>query len=437
MTSTKFLSISKLTKSGAHYVTLIAGHILLFLCATNAPAQEVGATLFGTVTDPAGAAVPEASVTITNRDTGKTASVKTQSDGSYLVTSLTPGTYTVAVEHPGFKKSVQTGITLVVFQKAQLNLQLEVGETSTTIEVTGAAPLVEAGSASVGGLVDERQVTELPLNIRRFGSLPLLFPGTVPDRGGFSSNIFGSPFSETTYAANGARGSGNNVLIDGVDSKNMFTGGFSVQPSPDSVQEFKVQTQSFSAVFGKNAGSTINLVTKSGTNEIHWDAFEFLRNDKLDARNFFDQTRPPFQRNQFGGGAGGPIIKNKVFWFASYDALRQRKGLTSAGLVPSEAMRGGDFSELLPDTKIIDPLSCPDPPFGATCQAFTGNIIPQNRLDPVTQKVLPFIPLPNASGDPNYVVNPKERRTDNQVQAKVDFSFGASDSIYVRYIRGD
>src|SRR5438034_3420081 len=436
MTSTKFPSISKLTKSGAHYVTLIAGHILLFLCATNAPAQEVGATLFGTVTDPAGAAVPEASVTITNRDTGKTASVKTQSDGSYLVTSLTPGTYTVAVEHPGFKKSVQTGITLVVFQKAQLNLQLEVGETSTTIEVTGAAPLVEAGSASVGGLVDERQVTELPLNIRRFGSLPLLFPGTVPDRGGFSSNIFGSPFSETTYAANGARGSGNNVLIDGVDSKNMFTGGFSVQPSPDSVQEFKVQTQSFSAVFGKNAGSTINLVTKSGTNEIHGSAFEFLRNDVLDARNFFDLEKPSFRRNQFGAGIGGPIIKNKTFWFASYDGLRTRKGLTDAGLVPTPAMLRGDFSALLPDTRIIDPLTCPDPPFGAACQAFPGNIIPDQRIDPVAKKVAPFFPAPNLAGDPNYVVNPKLRRNDHQIQARVDHTFGPKDNLYVRYIIG-
>ena len=436
MTSTKFLSISKLTKSGAHYVTLIAGHILLFLCATNAPAQEVGATLFGTVTDPAGAAVPEASVTITNRDTGKTASVKTQSDGSYLVTSLTPGTYTVAVEHPGFKKSVQTGITLVVFQKAQLNLQLEVGETSTTIEVTGAAPLVEAGSASVGGLVDERQVTELPLNIRRFGSLPLLFPGTVPDRGGFSSNIFGSPFSETTYAANGARGSGNNVLIDGVDSKNMFTGGFSVQPSPDSVQEFKVQTQSFSAVFGKNAGSTINLVTKSGTNEIHGSAFEFLRNDVLDARNFFDLEKPSFRRNQFGAGIGGPIIKNKTFWFASYDGLRTRKGLTYVGLVPTPAMLRGDFSELLPGTRIIDPLTCPDPPFGAACQAFPGNIIPDQRIDPVAKKVAPFFPAPNLAGDPNYVVNPKLRRNDHQIQARVDHTFGPKDNLYVRYIIG-
>jgi hypothetical protein len=398
--------------------------------------QEVGATLFGTVTDPAGATVPGASVTVTSPDTGKTASMKTQADGTYVFSALTPGAYSLTVENTGFKKSVQTGITLVVFQKARLDVQLEVGEVTTTVEVTGAAPLVESGTASVGGVVDTRQVTELPLNIRRFGSLPLLFPGAVPDRGGFSSNIFGSPFSETTYAANGSRGSGNNVLIDGVDSKNLFTGGFSVQPSPDSVQEFKVQTQSFSAVFGKNAGSTINLVTKSGTNELHGSAFEFLRNDVFDARNFFALEKPAFRRNQFGAAVGGPIVKNRTFWFASYEGLQARKGLTYAGLVPTPAMLTGDFSEFLPDIPIIDPLSCPNPPFGETCQAFTGNIIPADRIDSVAKKVAPFFPQPNSAGDANYVTNPKLRRSDHQVQVKVDHTFGPKDNIYVRYILG-
>jgi len=324
--------------------------VVCLLLVGHGAAQEVGATLFGTVTDPAGAAVPGASVTVTNPATGKTVSVKTQGDGGYVVSALPPGDYTVTVENTGFKKSVQTGLTLVVFQKARVDVGLEVGEVTTTVEVTGVAPLVESGTASVSGTVDTRQVTELPLNIRRFGSLPLLFPGAVPDRGGFSSNIFGSPFSETTYASNGVRGSGNNVLIDGIDSKNMFTGGFSIQPSPDAVEEFKVQTQSFSAVFGKNAGSTINLVTKSGTNDIHGSAFEFVRNDIFDARNFFALDKPSFRRNQFGATIGGPLIKNKTFWFFSYDALRTRKGLTDAGLVPTPAMLAGDFSELLPDT---------------------------------------------------------------------------------------
>lgn len=399
--------------------------------------QEVGATLLGTVTDPAGAAVPDASVTATNNATGHTATARTGQDGSYVIPALPAGTYTIAVEHTGFNKAVQTGITLVVFQRARIDVQLHVGTIATTVEVSGSAPLVESSTATVGAVMDTRQVVELPLNIRRFGNLPLLMPGTVPDRGGFSANIFGSPFSETTYTSNGLRGSGNNILIDGVDAKNMFTGGFSVQPSIDGIQEFKVQTQSFAADFGKNAGSTIRLVTKSGTNKIHGSAFEFLRNDKLDARNFFDITRPSFQRNQFGGYIGGPIKKDRTFWFGGYEALRMRKGLTASGLVPTPAMLSGDFSKLLPDTAIIDPLSCPDPPFGATCQAFTGNIIPADRIDPVAQKVSPFFPAPNRPGeDPNFTVNPKLRRDDHQFQARVDHTFGPKDSFFFRYLLG-
>ncbi len=418
-------------------VLVLVGAILLASTPSISLAQEVGATLFGTITDAAGASVPDATVTATAPSTNKAVTVTTQSNGGFVLSALSPGTYTLTIEKAGFKKSVQTGITLVVFQKARLDVQLEVGEVNTTVEVTGTAPLVESGSASIGGVVDTRQVTELPLNIRRFGSLPLLFAGTVSDRGGFSSNIFGSPFSENTYASNGARGSGNNILIDGVDSKNLFTGGFSVQPSPDSVQEFKVQTESFSAVFGKNAGSTINLVTKSGTNNIHGHVFEFLRNDVFDARNFFAQDKPSFRRNQFGGGIGGPILKNKTFWFASYDGLQTRKGLTYADKVPTPAMLQGDFSALLPGTPIIDPLSCSDPPFGADCKAFPGNIIPDGRIDPVAKKVAPYFPAPNSAGDANYISTINLRRSDHQIQARVDHTFGPSDNIYVRYLLGN
>src|SRR5437773_4098070 len=183
----------------------------------------------------------------------------------------------------------------------------------------------------------------------------------------------------------------------------MFTGGFSVQPSPDAVQEFKVQTESFSAVFGKNAGSTINLVTKSGTNTIHGSAFEFVRNEQLDARNFFAQEKPSFRRNQYGGYIGGPIRKNKTFFFGGYEALKTRKGLTYTTQVPTPAMLTGDFSALLPDTKIIDPLSCDDPgPAATDCKAFPGNIIPADRIDSVAKKVIPYFPTPNASGAYNY-----------------------------------
>ena len=426
--------------------------LLLVSALSVAPclAQQVSATLFGTVTDPAGAVIPDAKVTATNPANGRAITTTTQNDGTYVIPYLEPADYTIAVEKTGFDKSERTGVTLVVNQKSRLDIQLRVGTLATTVEATEAAPMVETGTASIGMTVDERQVTELPLNTRRFGSLPLLMAGTVPDRGGFSNNIFGSPFSEVTYASNGLRGSGNNVLIDGVDSKNMFTGGFSIQPSPDAVQEFKVQTQSFSAEFGKNGGSTINLTTKSGTNEFHGSAFEFLRNNNLDARNFFSASRPSYERNQFGGYIGGPIRKNKTFFFGGYEALRERKGLTYSGQVPTQAMLNGDFSGLLsqPDPNtgktpylIIDPLSCNNPPFGAACQPFQGNIIPTSRFSSVAKVVIPFFPAPDLSGatdvgENNYVTNPKRSRNDNQFSGRVDHVFNEKDNLYVRYMLG-
>jgi hypothetical protein len=431
---------------------------LLFVVVAPCQGQQVTATLFGSVTDPAGAAIPDATVTIVKLDTGQTVLVKTGPDGSYQAPSLPSGTYTLTVEHAGFQKYVQTGIQLDVNQKPRIDVQLRVGAVTTQVEVAGAATQVETATANVGIVIDTTTVTELPLNIRRFGQLGLLMPGTVPDRGGFSTNVFGSPFSEVTYASNGARGSGNNVLIDGVDSQNLFTGGFSVQPSPDAIEEFKFQTETFSAAFGKRAGSTLNLVTKSGTNQIHGSAFEFVRNDKLDARNFFNYdttnpvtgavipgtARPEFRRNQFGGYIGGPIKKNKMFAFGGYEALRERKGLTSVDTVPTPLMLQGNFSELLDPsnafgvTPIIDPLTCSAPPSGAGCSAFQGNIIPPQRMDPVALKVISYNPFPAANAPGlvnNYIATPVRRRRDDQYLAKYDYNISEKDKLFVRFIR--
>ncbi len=193
--------------------------------------------------------------------------------------------------------------------------------------------------------------------MRRFGALAILVPGTVPDipagntSAGFANSSFGSPFSEATYAANGARSSSNNTLIDGVDSRNLTFGGFAIQPSPDAVQEFKIQTNIYDAAFGKTAGSTINLVTKSGTNEFHGTAYEFLRNDVLDASNYFSPVKPELRRNQFGASLGGPIWKSKkLFFFGNYEGLRQVAGATSAVLVPTAEQKSGDLSGLLTGT---------------------------------------------------------------------------------------
>ena len=449
-------------RGGLQAVSPIAAGIvaLFFVSVLTCRAQEVTATLYGSVTDPAGAAIPDASVTITNPATGQSVETKTGSDGNYIVTSLRPAVYNVAVERTGFEKSVQTGITLEVNQKARVDVQLKVGAVTTTVEVAGAAPLVETATATVGVEITTTEVTELPLNIRRFGQLPLLMPGTVMDRGGFSNNIFGSPFSENTYAANGARGSGNNVLIDGIDSKNMMTGGFSLQPSPDAVQEFKVQTESFSAVFGKDAGSTINLVTKSGTNQFHGTAFEFLRNNVLDSRNFFSQITPELRRNQFGAYLGGPVKKNKTFFFGGYDGLRLRQGETDVDTIPTTSMEQGNFSAFLTgqtfspcanpsgsdpefDTgQVFDPgsitqITCSNGTTTNTATPFNGNVIPTGMINQTALKVIPYWPSPNAPGlFSNYIVNPINNRRDNQVTAKVDHEFSEKDKLFVRYLFG-
>jgi len=430
--------------------------MVIFLGVVVCRGQQVEASLYGYVKDQGNAAVPDAQITVTNQATGITVVAKSGPDGSYNVTSLRPGTYTLTVQVTGFEKTTQTGIQLDVNQKAMIDVQLKVGSLTTTVEVAGIAPQVETATATVAVTIETTTVTELPLNIRRFGALGLLMPGTVPERGGFANSAFGSPFSETTYASNGDRSSGNNVLIDGVDSQNLFSGGFSVQPSPDAIQEFKFQTESFSAAFGKRAGSTLNLITRSGTNEVHGSAFEFLRNNDLDSRNFFnvnqtnpvtgaeipDSARPEYRRNQFGGYIGGPIIKNKMFVFGGYEALRERKGLTYVDQVPTARMLTGDFSELLDPsnafgvTQIVDPLTCAAPPTG--CQVFQGNVIPQNRMDPVALKAISFnpFPAPNAPGlVSNYIATPVRRRGDDQYMAKWDYNISDKDKVFVRFIR--
>ncbi|PYV87052.1 MAG: hypothetical protein DMG05_18305, partial [Acidobacteria bacterium] len=308
---------------------LATGIVLLNFLLFNldvAFGQTVTASLSGIVTDPTGAAIPEASITAINVDTGTPAKTISGPGGNYIFPALSPGTYNLTVEKTGFKSSVLSGIKLLVDQKATLDIQLEVGEITTKVEVSAAAPLVESTTASVGTVIGNVEAVELPLNLRRFGALATLVPGTTTDNGGFASQSFGSPFSETSYSANGARSASNNIIIDGSDSRNLTFGGFAVQPTPDAVQEFKIQTNIYSAAFGRAAGSTINLITKSGTNEIHGTVYEFLRNDNLDARNFFATDKPEFRRNQYGFALGGPIRKNKTFVFGNYEALRQSKG---------------------------------------------------------------------------------------------------------------
>jgi hypothetical protein len=440
--------------------------------------QIVNASLYGNVIDPTGAAIPGATITARNIATGIETKTASDAAGNYILPSLPPATYSITLEQKGFKATVISGVTLLVDQKARLDAQLQVGGVTTSVQVSGAAPLVDTKTASVGTVVGEQEVVELPLNLRRITTLATLVPGTVNNQGqGYSSYLGGgSPFSEVTYTAGGLRDASNTLLIDGMESRAWSTGGFALEPPPDAVEEFKIQTNIYSAAFGKTAGSTMNLITKSGTNQLHGDAYEFLRNNDLDARNFFatDQTnpvtgadipgsaRPEYRRNQFGFTLGGPIRRNKTFAFGYYDALREIKGLSLTNLVPTDAERTGNLSGVLTGQTInlcgaggptnlnfdsgqlFDPatesmFTCPAGSASAGSAILVGNPIPGNvitTLDPVSQKVLAAFPEPNRPGFPNYVNQTPRVRSDNQFGGRIDESISEKDQFFVHYLFG-
>ncbi|HEV2666199.1 MAG TPA: carboxypeptidase-like regulatory domain-containing protein, partial [Blastocatellia bacterium] len=290
--------------------------IALFICfallqATNVLAQAT-ATIVGGVTDSGGKVIANARVTVTHKETGLTRQVTTNDRGFYVVHSLPVGAYTVDVEAPGFKRKSVIGITLQVNEEPRIDVTLEVGAVSETVTINSQTPLLQTESASVGQVIDNRYTTQIPLNGRDFSQLILLTPGAVTRPGGFDLTTGASTGSLGSGVAIGGRDAHNNFTIDGAGNNARQFGNVALRPSIDVIQEFKVQTNSYSAEFGQAAFGQITLVTKSGSNQFHGSAFEFLRNDKLDARNFFLPKRGQLNRNQFGGTIGGPVIKNRT-----------------------------------------------------------------------------------------------------------------------------
>ncbi len=440
--------------------------------------QTVNASLTGTVTDASGALVPEVAVTATNTATG--ISTKTTSDaaGQYTLPSLPAGTYNLTFTKEGFSSTVIDNVTLQVDQQATLDASLKVGSVSQQVVVTSEAPIVNTESATVGTVIDTQQVLDLPLNLREFGSLATLVPGSVTDNGGFASSTFGSPFSQTSYNSNGNRSSSNNFLIDGVMSRNLTFGGFSLSPPPDAIEEFNLETNIYDASFGMTAGSTINLATKSGTNQIHGAAYDFLRNSDLDARNFFDlnqtnpvtgqtipdSARPSFRRNQFGGSLGGPIKKDKSFWFINYEGLRRTQGEEALTTVPTAAELSGDLSAALTGTtanlcgaggpadlnfdtgQIFNPATeksyvCPSGSAKAGSTIFVGSPVPGNiisTIDPVAAHTLslnPF-PTPNYPTATNFDQTQPLTEQDDQFTVRFDQNFSEKDQVFARYMFG-
>jgi hypothetical protein len=431
-------------------------------------AQKDTGTIAGTVTDPSGAVVANANVNVTDVDRGGTFTTKTNQSGEYVASPLMVGHYTVTVEHSGFKKAVSAPVSLDVQQRAVVNIKLQLGRATESVEVTGAAPLLETQTSELGQVVNARQVSNLPLNGRNFAQLALLTAGTAPSEpGARDEQSYG-------FSAGGARSLQNNFLLDGIDNNSnlpdlLNESNYVIQPPVDALQEFKVQTNAYSAEFGRGNGAIVNAVLKSGTNDLHGSGWGFLRNNVLDARNYFDPLgpTPPYEQYQFGGTLGGPIYipnvyngRNKTFFFVDYEGLRIHQADTQTLLVPTVAQRGGDFSSNLDPTTVtgtdcngkptysgelfdtrltqVSPSS-PTGLCGVPLGGYTAAGLPANnaaaRIDPLAARLMALYPQPNVVGNAafNYVANPVENTHRSNFDVRIDQKISDRDNSFFRF----
>lgn len=413
--------------------------------------QVITASMEGIVLDPAGAAVPGAKLAAVDTSTGLEARTVTAADGRYSFPSLPPGgPYTITIEAPGFATEQRAGITLQVNQDLRLDFTLKIGTASETVQVTGAAPLVESTTASMGQVVTSQSIVDLPLNQRNTYSLVFLAPGVQGD--------VSFTYNTDNFSINGGRPGTTDMLVDGIPSAPNLANpivGIAVFPSVDAVQEFKVQTNMYSAEFGRSGSGIINIIYKSGTNVFHGSLYEFLRNSDLDSNSFFSNLNgtplPNFKRNQFGGSIGGPVEiprvykgKDKTFFFFDYEGLRQGAAATLQTTVPTALQRTGDFSKTFAASgqlvTIYDPTTTVAQGTGYVRSPFPGNMIPANRIDPVAKNIVNYYPLPNQTGAVNTGVNDYYVATNNvlnsnSVDAKVDEVLTDRSRFFVRYSR--
>jgi hypothetical protein len=397
-------------------VAWIAAAGLCLILAGAASAQQ--AELTGRVTDSSGAVVPDVKITVTNTGTGVARETNTNGLGYYTVPLLQPGDYKISAEKQGFQTREQTGIALEVDQQATINFTMQVGQLNQTISVEAASPLLDSVEAAVGQVIQNTQVVEMPLNGRNYVNLGLLSAGT-------SDPISGS--RDQGFSSGGQRLSANNYLLDGADNNSYELAdagrmGGMVAPSVDAVQEFKVQTNSYSAEYGRGTGAVINVTIKSGTNDIHGALFEFLRNDIFDAKNFFASPtapNPQYQRNQYGFAAGGPIKRNKLFLFGDSEWTNIRQAQSAVSTIPTVLERTGNFSQ---EGKVLkNPL---------TGQPFPGNIVPANMIDPLASKLINLYPIPvNNSLSNNYLYDGPNDEDDLRWDVRGDYNISEKDTL--------
>jgi outer membrane receptor protein involved in Fe transport len=420
---------------------------LLFtlLAAVSVWGQQITGSIRGTVTDSSGAVVEDASVSAMQVETGLTRTTITDHSGAYIILELPVGHYQLQTEATGFQKYVQNGITLNVNETATVPVHLVVGAAGQQVQVTADAQIIQETVTSLGKVVSEREILDLPLDGRNFSQLGTLQPGVVPLTPGLKEA--GSSLREGQgYAVNGQRPESNNFLIDGANNFNGVDAGFVLKPPIDAITEFRILTHNSSAEFGNSLGSTTNIITKSGTNRFHGAVWEFLRNDAFDATNFFATTTEPLKQNQFGATFGGPIRKDKTFFFAFYEGFRNRQGETAGSTVPSLKQRNGDFSELCPEGFTAGLCNNPQHQLGI---GFTNPPfpIPNNQLPfmspfgPIgpssfAQNLLSLFPLPN-SGLNTFTSTETKQDDSNQGGLRVDHYVSASDSLNFRYMISD
>ena len=399
----------------------------ILICAATAFAQVDRATLTGVVKDPTDAVLRGAKVTVTSLATGVSTTVTTSNEGVYLVLNLPSGEYLVQAEATGFQRYEQT-VSLELGARSRLDMSLAVGSIGETVKVEGVTPLLSTESAVLGTVVDKNEMDKLPLAIRNWDDLLAMVPGVQSDR--YTEQAGGTSAGRTGgVSVHGNRSLQNNFLLDGVANNSFSTNVQELttqlsRPSVDAIEEFKVVTSPYAAEYGWSPGAAIIVSTKSGTNRFRGTAYDFYRDDSMDTINYFakaaNQPKATNKQNQFGGNFGGPLMRNRAFFFADYEGTRLEQGVLRTGNVMTADQRRGVFT-----TSIRDPL---------TGQPFPNNTIPANRIDPVAAPIMQLVPLPNATGANNFIRQPNVEDTSDRYLVRVDVPIGNSNNLFVRYI---
>jgi hypothetical protein len=424
--------------------------MLVILSASRLDGQATTlGQIVGTVVDPSGSVIPNAQVTVANVGTGVTREVKSDDNGHFAAISLNPAVYRVEVTAPSFQRQIQDNINLDVSGSVNLTFRLTVGQVTEAVNVTAEAELLKSTEGVIATTIENAQVVELPLNGRNFNNLIRLTPGATRGTTGG-----GETLNAQTFAVTGSRSDNANYTLDGTYNNGTFFKTSAINPSIDAIQEFRVQTN-MSARYGAAAGANINVSIKSGTNELHGTAYEFLRNSKLDSRDYFAPSRRDFKWNQFGFTVGGPVMipklvdgRNKTFWFFNYEGFKQRRGVTQAQTIPTEAMLSGDLSHLQdgsPAPQIFDPTTTrPDPanPGQFIRTPFENNIIPASRIAPyATAYANLWWPstLPRTAGlrTSNYINGTGQKRDDNQTHTRIDQKISENNNFFGRFSWAD